>query len=145
MPVTAEDLRRVPLLADLPEKERGKLAAELHERVIAPGQAIVTEGHGGIGFFMILDGKATVRVGDQVRAELSAGDYVGELALLDMQSPRTATVTAETEVRCAAMNAWEFRPFVRSHPDVAWHLLETLATRLREANRRATEREQATA
>ena len=139
MPVTPEELRRVPLLADLPEKERARLASELHERVIAPGQPIVTEGQGGIGFFMIAEGQASVRVGDQLRAQIEPGDYVGALALLDMQSPRTATVTADTEVRCACMNAWEFRPFMRAHPDVAWRMLETLAARLREANRSASD------
>ena len=58
---------------------------------------------------------------------------VGELALLDPEGPRSATVTAKTNVVLAAMSAWQFRPFVVAHPEVAWAMLQRLARRLREA------------
>ena len=66
-------------------------------------------------------------------ATLKRGDYVGELALLDPEGPRSATVTAKTDVVLAAMSAWQFRPFVLAHSEVAWMLLQRLARRLREA------------
>jgi CRP-like cAMP-binding protein len=48
-----------------------------------------------------------------------------------------ATVVAASELRCACMTAWEFRPFVLEHPEVSWQLLETLAERVRLAEQRA--------
>ena len=72
-------------------------------------------------------------VGGEEVATLKRGEYVGELALLDPEGPRSATVTAKTDVVLAAMSAWQFRPFVLAHPEVAWTLLQRLARRLREA------------
>ena len=46
---------------------------------------------------------------------------------------RSATITADTDLLCCGMTAWEFRPFVEEHPEVAWVMLQTLARRLREA------------
>jgi len=48
-----------------------------------------------------------------------------------------ATVVAATDMRCAGMTAWEFRPFVMGHPEVAWTMLTTVAQRLRAAEERA--------
>ena len=47
--------------------------------------------------------------------------------------PRTSTVTAATDLRVAGLSSWNFKPFVRNHPEVAWRLLETLARRLADA------------
>jgi CRP/FNR family transcriptional regulator len=67
---------------------------------------------------------------------LGPGDYFGEIALID-NGPRSATIVATTDLRCRGMTAWEFRPFVQEHPEMAWHLLESLVARLREAEERA--------
>jgi CRP/FNR family cyclic AMP-dependent transcriptional regulator len=98
----------------------------------SPGDTLTTEGEGGIAFFVILEGSATVTVRDQEKGKLNAGDHFGELAMI-AGDQRGATITADTEMRCLSMTRWEFRPFVTEHPDVAWSLLETLAKRLREA------------
>ena len=97
------------------------------------GDTIVGEGTGGVAFFFILEGEASVTVGGEEVATLPSGEYVGELALLDPDGPRTATVAAKTDVVLAAMSAWQFRPFVLAQPEVAWTLLQRLARRLREA------------
>jgi CRP/FNR family transcriptional regulator, cyclic AMP receptor protein len=136
MTITADNLRDVPLLAGLSERQRRKLARNLHERTFPAGRAIAEQGRLGVGFFVILEGTATVTVNGEERAVLEPGSYFGELALIDAESDRSATVTATTELRCACMTAWEFRPFVAEHSDVAWHLLETLAGRLRASDRR---------
>ena len=137
MSIQTAELRRVPLLADLDDKELSRLCRDLKERTIEDGAPVVREGHGGIGFFMILEGRATVTIGEEIAATLGPGDHIGELALLDGDTPRSATVVADGPLRCAYMSAWEFRPFVKSHPTVAWALLKTLAQRVREANARA--------
>jgi CRP-like cAMP-binding protein len=133
MAVSIDDLREVHLLRGLKESDLVTLAADLAERRVAAGDPIVGEGTGGVAFFFILEGETTVTVGGEEVATLKRGDYVGELALLDPEGPRSATVTAKTDVVLAAMSAWQFRPFVIAHPEVAWTLLQRLARRLREA------------
>jgi CRP-like cAMP-binding protein len=133
MAVSIDDLREVDLLRGLKESDLVSLAADLAERRVAAGDPIVGEGTGGVAFFFILDGETSVSVAGEEVATLKRGDYVGELALLDPEGPRSATVTAKTDVVLAAMSAWQFRPFVLAHPEVAWMLLQRLARRLREA------------
>ena len=133
MAVSIDDLREVRILSGLKESDLVTLAADLAERRVAAGEPIVGEGTGGVVFFFILDGETSVSVAGEEVATLKRGDYVGELALLDPEGPRSATVSAKTDVVLAAMSAWQFRPFVLAHPEVAWALLQRLARRLREA------------
>ena len=114
----------------LSRSHRRVVSPLLKERRFEAGREIVTEGEGGIAFFIILDGEATVLVGGEERRTLGPGDCFGETALLVPDERRTATVRAATDVRAATMAAWEFRPFVERNPKVAWSLLETLAQRL---------------
>jgi CRP/FNR family cyclic AMP-dependent transcriptional regulator len=133
MAVSIDDLREVQILRGMKESDLVTLAADLAERRVAAGEPIVGEGTGGVAFFFILDGETSVSVAGEEVASLKRGDYVGELALLDPEGPRSATVSAKTDVVLAAMSAWQFRPFVLAHPEVAWSLLQRLARRLREA------------
>ena len=132
MSTMAESLKAVPLFSELSDRELRTLAQSMHEKRYEEGQEVVTQGESGIGFFVILEGGARVSVGGQERRTLKAGDYFGELALLEGDS-RSASITAEQSLRCAGMTAWHFRPFVRDHPDIAWALLKELARRLRQA------------
>lgn len=84
---------------------------------------------------MILDGAADVLVRGDRRATLGAGDFFGELGLLDERAGRSATVCARDGLHTAAMTSWEFKGFVRNHPDVAWTLLCTMAARLADTER----------
>ncbi len=133
MAVSIDHLREVELLRGLKEADVATLAGDLAERRVAAGDTIVGEGTGGVAFFFVLEGETSVTVGGEEVATLGRGEYVGELALLDPEGPRSATVTAKTDVVLAAMSAWQFRPFVLAHPEVAWRLLQRLARRLREA------------
>ena len=133
MAVSIDHLREVKLLRGLKDADVASLAADLAERRVAAGDSIVGEGTGGVAFFFILEGETSITVGGEEVATLGRGEYVGELALLDPEGPRSATVTAKTDVVLAAMTAWQFRPFVLAHPEVAWTMLQRLARRLREA------------
>lgn len=124
-------LQRVPLLSALTKRELQTLAQTMEERTFAPGRQVVIQGRRGVGFFIILEGTAAVTVGGDVVRMLGPGDWFGETALLQ-QDVRTATVTADTELRCLTMTAWNFKPFVVDNPKVAWGMLQVMAQRMRE-------------
>ena len=128
-------ISRVPMFAKLSKKDLKGLADSMKDRTFPAGTVITEPGQSGVGFFVIDSGSATVTVGRETRRTLEAGDYFGEIALID-DGPRTARITADSDVHCFGLTAWEFRPFVQAHPDVAWSLLETLAQRVREAESR---------
>jgi CRP/FNR family transcriptional regulator, cyclic AMP receptor protein len=128
----ADALKKVPLFTELSERELEALANQMHERRFVEGAAVTTEGDTGAGFFVIVEGNATVSVGGQERGTLGPGDYFGEIALID-EGVRSASITAATDLLCYGMTPWEFRPFVEEHPQVAWSLLRTLARLFREA------------
>jgi CRP-like cAMP-binding protein len=127
-----EALRNVPLFSELTDDDLERLARQMKERRFTAGSTVTSEGAGGAGFFVIIEGSARVSVSDEERAQLGPGDHFGEIALID-EGMRSATITADTDLLCYGMTAWEFRPFVEEHPEVAWVMLQTLARRLREA------------
>lgn len=129
-------LRRVPLFADLNPRELQSIASGMKEVIFQPGQDVTTEGGAGVGFFIIEDGEAAVTVRGHERGRLGPGDYFGEIALIG-RSDRTATVTADTELRCLGMTSWEFRPLVENNGTVAWKLLEAMAKRIAQAEQHA--------
>ena len=132
MAAMEETLARVPLFSGVKEKDLKKLDKRMQERSFDEGEVITTQGESGLGFFVIENGNATVSRNDEVVRNLGPGDFFGEVALID-EGPRSATVVATTDLACRGMTAWEFKPFVEEHPDVAWALLQTLVGRLREA------------
>jgi CRP/FNR family transcriptional regulator, cyclic AMP receptor protein len=120
----AELLRQVPLFSDLDQRELQDIASAMKSRTFSSGQEIAVEGESGVGFFVIEDGQAKVTVGgDEVRT-LGPGDYFGEVALIT-QGPRTATVTAATDLKTYGMTSWEFRPLVEDTPSLAWKMLQS--------------------
>ena len=127
---SADTLEQVPLLEELSKRDRQNLAKSMKERTFRSGQQIVVEGRTGVGFFIILEGKAAVTIGGELVQALGPGDYFGEMALLD-GGARSATITADGELRCATMTSWAFKSFVVDNPKVAWAMLQTLAQRLR--------------
>jgi CRP-like cAMP-binding protein len=131
-----ELLRRVPLFSDIERRELEELANSLKERTFRAGETVSQEGQGGVGFFVIEDGEARVSVRGDERGRLGPGDYFGEIALI-AESERTATIVAETELRCLGMTFWDFRPFVEGNGKVAWKMLQVLAKRLRDVEQRA--------
>jgi CRP/FNR family transcriptional regulator, cyclic AMP receptor protein len=126
-----ELLRRVPLFSDLERKDLEGIANTLKERTFRAGETITSEGESAVGFFVIQDGEANVTVGGQERGRLGPGDYFGEIALI-AQTARTATVIAESDVRCLGMTFWEFRPLVEENGRIAWKMLQSLARKMSE-------------
>ena len=128
-------LRKVPLFSGLDDKELSSLANEFNERRFSPGDSIALEGEGGLMFFVVESGEATVEVHGEQVGKLGPGSAFGEIALIDRR-PRTATVTAQTELNTFGLPVFVFRPFVEARPEVAWKLLEAMADRLATAESR---------
>jgi CRP-like cAMP-binding protein len=126
------DVSAVKLFAGLPRKELDVIARQLKEVSHAAGDVIMTTGRPGIGFFVILDGQCEVLVRRGHSHKLGPGEHFGEMALLDEQG-RSATVTALNDMRLGFVAEWEFKAFLGEHPEVAYHLLQSLGGRLREA------------
>jgi len=133
-------IAKVPMFAHLPAKERKHLAASFKERVFPAGTVISEAGEAGVGFFIIGSGTASVVVAGKLRRTLTSGDFFGEMALIE-DWVRTATVTADSELRCYGLTAWDFRPMVETHPEVGWALLVTMARRIRELEAGLAERQ----
>jgi len=132
MTLTAVDaLAKVPLLASLDRPHLEKLASDFTPRTFDGGSVVVRQGDDhGIGFFVIGEGTATVTVDGKPVSTLGPGDSFGSIALIS-DRVRTATVTAESELRTWVMTLWDFRAFVQGDPNVAWALLQQLAGMLR--------------
>ena len=122
----------MPLFAELEPRELERLSGSFKERTFSAGERVAAEGEGAAGFFVIESGEASVTVRGGERDKLGPGDYFGEIALID-EGARSATVTADSELRCYGLTSWEFRPLVEGNAGIAWKLLETMAKRLRAA------------
>ncbi len=132
---TPELLRNVRLFSDLEQRDLETLAEEFNERRFATGDNIALEGEGGLMFFVVESGELSVEVHGEAVSTLGPGAAFGEIALIDRR-PRTATVTAVTDVVAFGLPVFVFRPFVESRPGVAWKLLEAMADRLALAENR---------
>jgi hypothetical protein len=130
-PVAA--LQRVGLFADMDRRQAEQIARLLKLRPFAKGETVIMEGSGGAAFFLIETGEATVSKKGVPVATLGPGDCFGELALID-GGPRSATVTAATDLVCYGLTFWEFRPLIERNSSIAWKLLQALAKRLRDAD-----------
>jgi len=135
MSAPTDFLRRVPLFQGLSGKQLDSLAKSFTDRPFTAGQELTSEGAGGVGFFVIESGEAAVTVDGAERRTLVAGDYFGELALLDGGS-RTASVTAVTDGKAYGLTSWDFKPLVEGSGALAWPLLQALAARIREIEQR---------
>jgi CRP/FNR family transcriptional regulator, cyclic AMP receptor protein len=135
MTTPQEVLAKVPLFSMLSKKELTTLANSAHDRTFPAGAVLTEQDETGVTFGVIMEGQAAVDVHGRTARTLGAGDYFGEMALID-RSYRSATITAVTDLRCLLFTAWVFRPFALQHPETAWALLEMMVQRVREAEAR---------
>ena len=119
----------IPLFADLSRRHLGKVAALGRTKRFPARTSIVTAGTNADAFYVILDGKATVRAGNR-RIPLTTGDYFGEMALLD-GGVRSASVVADTEMLVMAIPRRGFLKLLESEPKIAISIMSTLAHRVR--------------
>src|SRR5689334_10433377 len=117
MPASADDLRSIPLFAELQPDALERLAAVATEVGAQPNQVLVEPLQAGTGMYFVLDGTIEVEAREGW-TELGPGDFFGELALLTDDGRRTARCRAKTAVRCLAFDRAAFEDLVREHPDL---------------------------
>jgi len=124
-----QQLASVPLLAGLETRVRRRLAEIGKRRTYAADEVIVREGSTGTALYIVLRGRARVERGGETIGEITAGDFFGELALIE-EHPRSATVIATDETDCLLFPAWEFTSLLEEHPEIAVPIMRALIGRL---------------
>ena len=126
------ELKQAKLFEGLPDAEMRSIEKQMKIVKHPKGHEIVVRGDGGVGFMVITDGKVSVKTVSGRTRELGPGDSFGEMALLDHEG-RSATITADSDVTLATIPEWNFKPFLKEHPEVSYRLLQTLSQRIRQA------------
>jgi CRP-like cAMP-binding protein len=135
-----EFLRNTPLFASCSDKNIASIADLTRVRQFKAGDKIIREdSESTVGFYILIEGAAKASRGDHELAEYSPGDYFGEIALLLDDTPRTATVSATSDVSVLALTRWDFRALLKINPEIAVGVMAVLAQRLAATDRALTE------
>jgi CRP/FNR family transcriptional regulator, cyclic AMP receptor protein len=124
-----ELIKGVPLFSELGHKELDEVASIADEIDLPAGKELTVEGRPGREFMVIVEGEATVRRGDNEINRLGAGDFFGEIALLE-DRPRTATVTADGPIRALVITDRSFRSLLEHSPQIEEKVQSARAARL---------------
>lgn len=130
---TMNILMRTPLFSGLRKRQLERLARRFVERTYNEGDAIVTQGKGGEGLFVVRVGEAEAihRRADGTTVVLNPllpGDFFGELALLT-DTMRTASVIAKVPTTCMVLTRWDFLGIMKEDGEMAVAVLQELAER----------------
>jgi CRP-like cAMP-binding protein len=125
----ARALARVPLFAGCDVAQLRAIADTAHVVSFEPNATIVTQGEEGLGFYLVLSGAVRVERDGVDVARLGAGDFFGEVALVE-RLPRTATVATIERTICLGILRSHFRPLLVAQPRIALRILDAEAARL---------------
>jgi CRP/FNR family cyclic AMP-dependent transcriptional regulator len=131
---SSDVLSTVDLFQGLSKRELQRLMGSTKELAFEAGDEVVKEGDEDGRFYLLLEGEARIVQGRRVLATLGAGDYFGEISLIDGE-PRSATVLATTPIRALTLARWNFRALLDEHPAIARKLLLEMCRRVRELDR----------
>jgi CRP/FNR family transcriptional regulator, cyclic AMP receptor protein len=106
-----ELLRSVPLFSSLSDHDLTQVADRMKEVHFSEGTAVAKQGETGVGFHLVVDGTAEVSKDGATLTELGRGGYFGEIGLID-GGPRSATVTATTDLNTVSLVGWDFTPLL---------------------------------
>jgi len=123
-------LSRVPLFSRLSDRELDFVASRADEVDVKAGQQLTTQGRSGDSFYVLLDGEAGVEVDGEQRSTMKAGDFFGEISMLD-RGLASATVTTKTDARLLVMSHAQFRDAIKSSDDLLVKVLAAMGERLR--------------
>jgi CRP-like cAMP-binding protein len=122
-------IKRVPLFASASKSDLAEIASIADEIDLPEGRVVIKEGDSGREFFVLIDGTAEVERGGKKVADLGAGDFFGEIALI-AKTPRNATITTTSPVRALVITDRSFRRLLDHQPTIAVGVLVALAERL---------------
>lgn len=139
MPADTALLASVPLFERLDEEERTLLAAQLDDVSFDAGQVVFKRGDPGGSIFIVVAGAVEIFVEDTVGQRVvfetaKAGDFFGELSLLD-GDPRSASSVALEPTRAVRLDRNDLELLFKRHPTAAMDVLAVIGKRLREADR----------
>ena len=123
-------LREIPLFSELSDAALAHVAELATEIECPAGTVLALADDPGTGMFVIEQGRVVVEGHGGFRAELGAGEFVGELTLLVPDAHRVARVRAATDVRLLAIRRDDFAQLLEEEPAIAVAMLPTLARRL---------------
>ena len=124
-------LAEISIFAPCTRKELHEIARLTTEVSVENGRVLTTEGERGAEFAIVLEGTADVTQRGKVVNQLSPGSHYGEMSLID-DGPRTATVTATSDMTLAVVARNEFSQLLEDVPAVARAILRGLAHRIRD-------------
>jgi CRP/FNR family transcriptional regulator, cyclic AMP receptor protein len=127
--VKVEALKRAPLFEGLSKTELTRIAQASEDLDLAAGKVLCKEGGLAREFFVLLEGTVDVTKGNKRIGTRAAPDFFGEIALI-AHSPRTATVTAKTPVRCFVLTSRDFKRAMDDNPGIERKVMRALAERL---------------
>jgi CRP-like cAMP-binding protein len=128
---TAEVLREVPLFRGMSDRTIETVSELARPGSFGAGDVLVRQGDAGDSFIVIRTGSATVTKDGQLLRELGAGDFLGEIALID-GGLRTATVTATSDIQALVIDRVGFSRLMNEFPVVRLDLVTALTQRLRQ-------------
>jgi CRP/FNR family cyclic AMP-dependent transcriptional regulator len=125
----------IPLFTGLGKKDLDTVARHTLAKTFPAHAILLREGEQSDSLYIILYGKVKIYVCDEDGGEAilniqGAGDYFGEMALLD-DAPRSASAMTMESTRVAIMTKSAFKDCLASHPDIAYNLIRTLTQRVR--------------
>lgn len=128
-----QHLSEVPIFRQLSQAQLRRLARHVDEVNVEEGKVLAREGSRERELLIVVDGQATVRRNKRKVAQLSVGDVIGEMSLVDGE-PRSATVTADSDMTLLVVSSREFKPLLEDVPGMAMGIMKALAQRLRAAD-----------
>lgn len=131
-----DHLKKIPLFASLPAAELHSLAGLFQSARYPAGVTLFTEGDPGDSFSLILDGKVEIvkALGtpeERLLSVVAAGEYMGEMSLLDAYGRRTASARTRTPVRALELSRANFETLLDRHPRLAFEFTRAMISRLR--------------
>ena len=129
----ADHLKHIALFSACTNKELELISGATTELKIPAGEVLARQGGEGHEFIVIVEGEAHVDIDGETVATVGPGEFFGEVPLLD-GGPRTATITATTDLVAEVIGQREFSGVVEGSPHLAKNLLVGLARRLRAAD-----------
>lgn len=126
-------LAQMPLFSTCSRHQLGMVTELVVHDQLAAGTVLTREDASGGVAYLLVSGQAEVRRGGRRLAVLGPGDIVGELSLIDGR-PRSATVTAVSDVEVLEIDGRDLRRLLRRVPAVTRKLLEAMAGRVRQAD-----------